>query len=303
MVMRKWMLYAHLNEIRNEIFYIGIGINKRPWDMIRRNKLWHKYVNKYGKPKIVIIEKDLTEREAADKELLLIKKYKRKKDGGTLTNILIEHRMNPMHDPDVKAKWLIAMNSDVAKAGRIARWKNPVIRNAILSGLHSESSKSKAREYSTSEKNKKRMSENNPMYRDENKLVISKKMKGRVFSAATKEKMSEAKKGKKQPDYLRESLLQRLESGWNPAYSKEAKAKISKALKGRKKSPEHCIKNGIVHSKPVIQFTLEGLQIRQYKSIREAAKMNNCTDALIGMCCQGKIRTAKGFKWEYLIEK
>lgn len=54
-------------------------------------------------------------------------------------------------------------------------------------------------------------------------------------------------------------------------------------------------------SKPVLQFTLDGEFVREYPSITEAnislgvSPKSGC----IGRCCQGKRKSAYGFKWCY----
>ena len=39
-------IYFHINPIKNEIFYVGIGINNRAYKKISRNKFWHNIVIK-----------------------------------------------------------------------------------------------------------------------------------------------------------------------------------------------------------------------------------------------------------------
>jgi len=39
-------LYFHINSVKNEIFYVGIGNNKRPFSKSTRSKLWHNVVKK-----------------------------------------------------------------------------------------------------------------------------------------------------------------------------------------------------------------------------------------------------------------
>jgi hypothetical protein len=72
--------------------------------------------------------------------------------------------------------------------------------------------------------------------------------------------------------------------------------KISKALKGKPKSPQH-IKN---MSKPVAQYDKQGNYVTQYSSIVEAAKAVNGWDENISQCCKGNKKTSAGFIWRYV---
>jgi hypothetical protein len=84
-----YYIYFHLNPITKEIFYIGLGLNKRAWDKNRgRNKHWINYIKKYGDPIVKIIYDDLTLEQAILKEQYYIKLYGRMgyDDGGILVN-------------------------------------------------------------------------------------------------------------------------------------------------------------------------------------------------------------------------
>lgn len=124
-------------------------------------------------------------------------------------------------------------------------------------------------------------------------------MIGRAFSDETRKRMSDAKKGKPIPEYLRKSLIERLAAGWHPMNSDEARKKQSKRQKGVKKSHQHCVKNGEVHSRAVDQLEVDGSFVKRHASLRVAAELVGCTSALIGMVCRGKCKSAKGFKWAY----
>jgi len=82
-------LYFHINPIKQEIFYVGIGDKKRPYikSKNQRTKFWHNTVKKYGY-QIIIIEKNLTWDDACKKEIYWIKRIGRKDLGeGTLVNL------------------------------------------------------------------------------------------------------------------------------------------------------------------------------------------------------------------------
>ena len=54
----------------------------------------------------------------------------------------------------------------------------------------------------------------------------------------------------------------------------------------------------IVCNKKVYQYDLNNNFIREYKSVREATKLNNNLHG-VGGCCRGKIKTSGGFIWKY----
>ena len=51
-------------------------------------------------------------------------------------------------------------------------------------------------------------------------------------------------------------------------------------------------------SKPVLQYTLEGEFVKEWKSIAECCR-NGFNQGNVWMCCQGKLKTHKGFIWKY----
>jgi hypothetical protein len=82
----KYYIYAHINPLKNEIFYIGKGSGKRK---IRkeRNPFWKNIVKKYGYI-IDILEEGLTETEAFEREIFYIQKIGRRDlDKGPLVNL------------------------------------------------------------------------------------------------------------------------------------------------------------------------------------------------------------------------
>jgi hypothetical protein len=52
-------------------------------------------------------------------------------------------------------------------------------------------------------------------------------------------------------------------------------------------------------SKPVLQFTKQGIVITEYASAHEAMRATGIDFSFIAMCCRGKCKTAKGFVWKY----
>lgn len=86
--------------------------------------------------------------------------------------------------------------------------------------------------------------------------------------------------------------------------SESHKNKISSALKGRPMKKEIYDKGvaivKILLAKPVIQLSLEGEFIREFPSIKEAARsLNIKSDRDIIRCCRGERKSRAGYKWIY----
>ena len=122
---------------------------------------------------------------------------------------------------------------------------------------------------------------------------------GLIPCEETRRKMSEARKGK--PAHNK----------GKPAYNKgipmseETKKKLSDAHKGLKSGEKHPM-FGKHHSdetkkkmsKIVLQFTLDGVFIREWPSTRECGR-NGFNQGQVAACCRGEKPQYKGFKWCY----
>ena len=53
--------------------------------------------------------------------------------------------------------------------------------------------------------------------------------------------------------------------------------------------------------KPVLQFSKSNVFIREFKSASEAERFLNKNGHHINCCCNGKRKTAYGYKWRYKI--
>lgn len=79
-------IYLHLKPC-GEVFYVGIGKNRRAYNKKSRNSWWKKVVNKHGY-EIQIIKNRITKEEACELEKILISWYGRRDLGkGTLVNL------------------------------------------------------------------------------------------------------------------------------------------------------------------------------------------------------------------------
>lgn len=71
-------------------------------------------------------------------------------------------------------------------------------------------------------------------------------------------------------------------TNWGTAIERAAKKRIN----GKK-------------SKPVLQYDLQDNFIKEYPSIRQAERETGFNQGHISECCNGKRKTAHGFKWRY----
>ena len=161
-----------------------------------------------------------------------------------------------------------------------------------------------------SEEHKKKIGEANKgkTMSEESKKKISTANKGKNRSEETKQNISEVKKklyssGMKHPmlgkHHTEESKKKMSENHWDCSgenhymfgkhHSEETKKKISNTKKGIPNEKQ---------SKKVLQFTLDGEFVREWLSIAECSR-NGYDGANICLCCQGKRKSHKGFKWCY----
>lgn len=118
-----------------------------------------------------------------------------------------------------------------------------------------------------------------------------KKLKGHFVSDDTRAKISKALKGK------RTSL------GMTGHHrSVEDKKKLSEILKGRKLSEETKRKMSESRKKPIILYTKNFIELNRFNSIQDAAAklgLSKSAEASITKCCKGRLLTYKGFIFRY----
>lgn len=183
------VVYRHVRLDTNEVFYIGIGNDKRPYDKRGRNKLWKNIVNKTDY-RVDILFDDLSYEEACEKEKEFIQVYGRRDLGlGTLVNMT--DGGDGVHNlSDETKKKLSEIRKGLLCGERNGRYGMPV----------SEETRKKISDALTgkplSEETKKKLSEvlNGRVFSDETKKKLSESLKGRIFSDEHKNKISNSRK-------------------------------------------------------------------------------------------------------------
>ena len=66
--------------------------------------------------------------------------------------------------------------------------------------------------------------------------------------------------------------------------------KVRKTMKGKTPSNK---------KKDIIQLTLDGKYIKIWDSIREIQRELNYNNSCISQCCNGKLKSSYGYKWQY----
>ena len=107
-------------------------------------------------------------------------------------------------------------------------------------------------------------------------IKISNSKKGMVLTEDWKEKISNNTKGNK--------------NRLGTTHSSKTKQKMSELKKGK-------IRPNIY--KPVIQLDQNDNIISNFNSVTEAAESTGCYKSAITMCCNGKLKQTKGFKFKY----
>lgn len=175
-------VYFHINPVKREVFYVGIGNIKRSKarSFKNRNKWWHNIVNKYGY-NIVIIEKNLTWEKACKREKYYIKFFGRKDLGlGILVNMTNggDGVLGCKLPKSIEQRKKISLALKGKKTGRVPFWKGKRMSEEWI------------------KKRKSRKGIKRPKFSKEWKKHLSESHKGIKMSEEAKKKISESLKGK-----------------------------------------------------------------------------------------------------------
>lgn len=261
-----YCVYKHITP-QNKV-YIGItSINPtKRWNYgcgYKHNQYFYRAIKKYGWDNIKheILLTGLTKKQAEQKEIELIALYKsNKKEYG----YNIESGGNTIGKISEETKKKL---SEINKGKKLSE----EVKNKI-----SEKNKGKK----ISEEHRKKISEAN-----KGKIAWS---KGLHLKEETKKKISEANKGRKLNEQQRKNVSL---AHIGIKHTEETKRKISLYLKSDKNPRKKEIAM-------IDKITNELIKV--FKSVEEASEYINKSSRNIATCARGKIKTAYGFKWEYI---
>lgn len=123
--------------------------------------------------------------------------------------------------------------------------------------------------------------------------------KGKKLSESHKNKISESCKGRKITDTQKDKTSSTLKAHYEElrllndgmAMSQDIRDKISKAKKGKSIKKKE--------GRPVQQYTLEGVLIKTYPTIKQASIETGCSSTGIWKCCNGHFTKTHDFVFRY----
>ena len=197
-------LYIHRRKDNNEVFYVGIGNEKRPYRKQGRNQFWHNIVDKYGYY-VDILAEDLSIDDALELEELLISEYGRRDLGdGNLVNL------TNGGDGCLNVSEITKNKISESNKGKLA-W------NKGKKGVYSEETLIKMSESSKGKTSPR---------------------KGVKLSEETKEKIRKHNTGKKIPKEVRSKISESLKDGKNPSAIKIINTKTNVIYETMKQAAE-----------------------------------------------------------------
>jgi len=259
--MENYYLYYHKNPNTKELFYIGIGTNKRAWDFTSgRNPHYKNYIKKHGEPIVDIIKENLTKEEACFLEIKLIAEHGRKgiDSEGILLNKSIGGEITALGNKLTEEQKLKIKNSHLGKKqseGTKLKRSNSSKGKPKPEGFMDEEMREKISKGNKGKKHSKVHSN-----------------KGIPISEETKQKISKAN-SKPKP----------------PGFGNLIKSRIDYKLIGEK------------NSKPILQLDQQNNIIQEFKSIKDALEYfgKSINNSCITACLKNRQKTAFGYVWKY----
>jgi len=126
---------------------------------------------------------------------------------------------------------------------------------------------------------------------------------GKKHTDETRKILSESRKGIKLTEDHKNKLLssRRGKPAWNSGikYTDEQKSKLPKTWLGRSHSTDTISKmrKASKSKKGCLQYDLNGIFIKKWECIGDAARHYNIPRSNISLCCRGKLTKSHGFKW------
>jgi hypothetical protein len=283
------IVYLHKRNDTKDVFYVGIGKSeKRAFSKNSRNAHWYNVVNKIGYS-IEITHRDICWEEACTIEIYLISFY-REIHNNKICNL------NNGGNGNLGYKASLETKKKISESAKISQNK-PEVREKRIQGIKkyyiSEGARESNRQrqilaYSTQQaREKNRISQNNPD-------VIDKKRKAATIRFSNLEYRLELSKIQKIAQNRPEVKQKRIKSLSISQNRPEVKRKISDSIK-------KAFKEGRLQKKVISinQYTKDGVFIKQWDSITEAANSLKLFQQNISTCCRGKSKICGGFIWRY----
>ncbi len=187
-------VYFHVNPIKQEVFYVGIGNNKRPYKQ-DRSTWWKRTIDKYSY-EVIVIHENLSWEEACKLEIKYIAQIGRQDKGlGSLVNLTDggEGSKGRKCSEETKSQMSSAHKGKILSEEhklkiKIQRQLNPFSKEALLKMSLGSKGKPKSEETKKKMKQVKRS--------DDFKRKVSLTHKGKIVSPETKLKLSLSRKGK-----------------------------------------------------------------------------------------------------------
>lgn len=265
-----YYVYLHIRNDNNEVFYVGKGKNHRAKSRVGRSEWWKRIVDKYGYT-IEYIEKDLSEDDALDLEVELIKFYR--ECGYSLCNL--------------------TDGGDGTSGLRHTDATKEKIRQAATGRKQSEETRRKVNAAQKGLKRSEEFCKHLSLVKTGKKVSEETKSKWK----ATYENTLKTRPRKKNPpvDYEGKSVA---------AFDIEKEVEPFPSPKGTKNTVEH--RRNLSNAQKIPVKCSNGLVFASAKDaamwLREMGYIK-AIPAGITSCCRKKNKTAYGFIWEYLNKK
>lgn len=301
-----WCVYSHTNLINGKK-YIGITskIPEHRWGHNGSGYIGCTYffnaINKYGWDNFSheILYDGLSEEEAKNKEIELIKKYKTNDENygynltaggdGSLGREVSDETKQKIGDANRGTK-----HSEETKRLISER----LIGNKYALGYHhTEETKRRLAEASRGNQHSKGYH-----HTEEMKKHLSEVHKGRPKSEETRRKLSEANKGKKLSEETRRKISL---SKIGKPHAGAPHSEITKKILSEKKKqlhidhPDYAEKLVEINRIKVDMYSRDGVYIQTFNSATDAKKELGIDNSSIGKVCMGKMKSAGGYIWKY----
>lgn len=242
--MEKYYVYVWIRKDKNEVFYVGKGSKNRYKDMTMRNRYFLNVVNKVGMDniEIKIIEDNMSEKQAFEKEIYYIDFYKRQ--GLKLTNLT--------KGGEGSSNWFNFLSEE-------EKLRHRKISASFTGRKHTVYTKMKMSKKASGRK-----------LSEETRKKLSEKAKGRQgywkdkkLPEEARQKISEARKGKKLSDETKKKISQS-QIGKPGTTNKVVYIIENNTIKQEYQSKKECIEN---RPKNLSIYFIEK-SLRQYRNVK-----------------------------------